>query len=950
MRHQEVKLQASGQDLGGDMLFPVRLAFSGTPSSLLPYELGSAHFQPGSDGLILHTLTDPAVVSAARVAEGWSVLSLLDAIACDPSVHALIDTGALITGLSNEEVARYLLRRGLSGCAGVVFLDSLDRKMILVRSTGHVVPLAASGIPAELRFAFYDQIHTTGMDIAHRLNAQAVLTLGKDMTFRDYAQGAYRMRGIGRGQRIRLCLIPEIADLMRRELQAAGYRLPAEHADEGLLLQAVCGWLVVNSMASERVQFNALCLQNLANVWRKTGFRCLLEQVDAQSIAQRFSAEQQQLRDSLALFHEPVDFSVESGVQQPRVFSASVDALIAAHSGFIRSSADEKVVQRVQAAVRGVVDDDCQPLFDREMVQEQQQEKERQQEAEQEEELEVERFADYAYSRENEAATPWPFASLAVQGEIAEQLPLPFLFPLRSFHLRKRQPLPFPSQLQLSTNYFNPAWSGARRIKNVVMVLELCPSPQQLRLIQRSSAPQLSARQQLALTTAISLFRRSGSSSGDGLQQEEVAALIRAAMDFSPTEQQVADAMQRLSGGRPLDSTAVLALLQSAELRQEESGRFFVCLSLAEAETVRRILHLRLEQPVIAGSQAAMALRFLPAELAIIDRSSGLLPAPSYQAAVTQHCLNFFDSSLHYADSGINVLLRALDGSSCRQRQLFFSQVIGCRRRMARRWEETPLARLFTVPDQYHMLKQRAQSIRVRAEIEGRGLQQYDFFRAADADRNGLLAAAELWGALDWLGIAMAADDVVHLLATFDTDGDRNLSYHELVAMLRDPNSSAEDDDAAEAEDGAARGAQQQQQLQRIPPKGAAEIAAVMQELRREEKAVEEAELRAEREEEDKVRQELKAEEEEEDRKQEGGPNPQVEPDRIRFDFTTGRKPRLLAVSGDVAYKQDGAGRRQALKLFKGSSLRLSTPLAAGRTARQSGGVSGFTLTLELRR
>ena len=37
--------------------------------------------------------------------------------------------------------------------------------------------------------AFYDQVHTTGMDIKHVLNACAVLTLGKDMTFRDYAQG-----------------------------------------------------------------------------------------------------------------------------------------------------------------------------------------------------------------------------------------------------------------------------------------------------------------------------------------------------------------------------------------------------------------------------------------------------------------------------------------------------------------------------------------------------------------------------------------------------------------------------------------------------------------------------------------------------------------------------------------------------------------------------------------
>ncbi len=40
----------------------------------------------------------------------------------------------------------------------------------------------------ERRFCFYDHIHTTGTDIQHTPNATAMLTLGKDMTLRDYAQ------------------------------------------------------------------------------------------------------------------------------------------------------------------------------------------------------------------------------------------------------------------------------------------------------------------------------------------------------------------------------------------------------------------------------------------------------------------------------------------------------------------------------------------------------------------------------------------------------------------------------------------------------------------------------------------------------------------------------------------------------------------------------------------
>lgn len=40
MEHRGLKLAANGQDVGGDMLFELKLGFSGTPSDLLPLELG----------------------------------------------------------------------------------------------------------------------------------------------------------------------------------------------------------------------------------------------------------------------------------------------------------------------------------------------------------------------------------------------------------------------------------------------------------------------------------------------------------------------------------------------------------------------------------------------------------------------------------------------------------------------------------------------------------------------------------------------------------------------------------------------------------------------------------------------------------------------------------------------------------------------------------------------
>jgi hypothetical protein len=185
---------------------------------------------------------------------------LLERIATteSPRYHALIDTGALITGYSNQEVARELLDRGLTWCEGVVFLDDDDKQQVLVRATGRVVSADQCGVSLERRFAFYDQIHTTGMDIKHVVNATAVITLGKDMVFRDYVQGAYRMRGIGVGQRVHVYIIPEVKELMQRELREAV--IPAGAAPEPEIVQDhvledVVAWLVVNSLRSEQTQW-----------------------------------------------------------------------------------------------------------------------------------------------------------------------------------------------------------------------------------------------------------------------------------------------------------------------------------------------------------------------------------------------------------------------------------------------------------------------------------------------------------------------------------------------------------------------------------------------------------------------------------------------------------------------------------------------------------------------
>ena len=162
--HCKSKLSASGLDVGGEMLFGTRLGFSGTPSDLLPPSLLPCHYEKGSDGQIITILSSPEHVTCELLSH-WCVTDLLQTVAsnADKTFSALIDTGALVTGMSNQEVAKFLLQNGLEDKDCCIYLDSSDRKMVMDRSFGTPTPLERCGISKERRFTFYDQVHTSGM-------------------------------------------------------------------------------------------------------------------------------------------------------------------------------------------------------------------------------------------------------------------------------------------------------------------------------------------------------------------------------------------------------------------------------------------------------------------------------------------------------------------------------------------------------------------------------------------------------------------------------------------------------------------------------------------------------------------------------------------------------------------------------------------------------------------
>ena len=203
--YAQEKLSASGMDVGSS-LFKIAIGFSGTPSNLVPSamkENDSIKTQPGSDAQMINVLTDPAMVRIHKVTlrackpsaphdetppmhasslshqalapshsawrcnlqfpSPWSVYELLQwvAKATSPPFRALIDTGALVTGMDNEQVVRFCLETGLEWARAAVFLDPQDRQMVVFKGGGPAVPLSQCSMSPADRFTFYDQVETS---------------------------------------------------------------------------------------------------------------------------------------------------------------------------------------------------------------------------------------------------------------------------------------------------------------------------------------------------------------------------------------------------------------------------------------------------------------------------------------------------------------------------------------------------------------------------------------------------------------------------------------------------------------------------------------------------------------------------------------------------------------------------------------------------------------------
>ncbi|KAL8936479.1 MAG: hypothetical protein Q9216_004910, partial [Gyalolechia sp. 2 TL-2023] len=214
------KLSTSGWDIPaspGSM--HITTGFSGTNDNrfLLPSSIAQSDLPElrHTSGKVLQFVSRPENRSyfCAKDAEGIHLSSeeLLRFVTnSDPSVRVLIDVGAQILDLKNDQVIRKWLELVPDADAGIYF-DEQDHAVVLTRA-GKKEKLITSSFSNRMDrcIVYLDDVHTRGTDLKLPQTARAAVTLGPRLTKDRLVQACMRLRQLGHGQSLMFVSPPEV--------------------------------------------------------------------------------------------------------------------------------------------------------------------------------------------------------------------------------------------------------------------------------------------------------------------------------------------------------------------------------------------------------------------------------------------------------------------------------------------------------------------------------------------------------------------------------------------------------------------------------------------------------------------------------------------------------------------------------------------------------------------
>ncbi|KAI9453949.1 hypothetical protein BJY52DRAFT_1427406 [Lactarius psammicola] len=204
------KLSASAWDLVEDTS-NVTTGFSGTNDNryLLPTSITQKDplNQLSTNALVLRYLLQPEndhyECTEGINGERESAKAFLRRlIRHEPEIRVLLDVGAQMLELQNEELARHWLSLKPHISAAIFFNES-DHLTVLTQD-GTIEPLISSPFNRQLDkcIVYLDDAHTRGTDLKLPRGTRAAVTLGPKVTKDRLLQGCMRMRQLGKGQSV----------------------------------------------------------------------------------------------------------------------------------------------------------------------------------------------------------------------------------------------------------------------------------------------------------------------------------------------------------------------------------------------------------------------------------------------------------------------------------------------------------------------------------------------------------------------------------------------------------------------------------------------------------------------------------------------------------------------------------------------------------------------------
>jgi hypothetical protein len=198
MKEFSHKLSSSGWEIGRDKNHPMT-GFSGTNDSkyVLPVAVKQCDLpqQLQTNAAVLDCLLRPENTVDASFTSDVEILNaevlLQMAIKSNPPIRVILDVGAQVLELRNEDVAKkWLALVPPSDAQAAIYFDDHNDLYVLSRS-GLTEPLLASPYAKQMDrcLVYLDEAHTRGTDLKMPSDYRAIVTLGPDLTKDRLAQG-----------------------------------------------------------------------------------------------------------------------------------------------------------------------------------------------------------------------------------------------------------------------------------------------------------------------------------------------------------------------------------------------------------------------------------------------------------------------------------------------------------------------------------------------------------------------------------------------------------------------------------------------------------------------------------------------------------------------------------------------------------------------------------------